>query len=382
VTAKSETPTPAVYWLARLRAGAGDADKAIIRATWPDAPVDDLDALQGWLADNPQVAQAVAKVDPEAPPPGGPPLDLLTADALLTTDWPEPVWAIPGILPSGLTILAGKPKVGKSWLALQIAQSVAAGGFVLGEHVERGPVLYLALEDTPRRLKDRMLKQNWPVGLDADFMTLGKFAQQVGDLRNGGGEVLARQIESRGYRLVVIDTLSRSVYGDQNDVAKMTLALTPIQEIAMSLNTAAVMVDHHSKGFGANPDAVADILGSTAKGAMADCILGLYRERGKAGARLAVTGRDVEERTLSLTWDGLTGCWQSEGDADELALTERRQEILDALAGLGRASLKEVAEVIEQPRSHTHTRLQDLFNADLVVRVEQGKRVYYELPSP
>ena len=179
-----------------------------------------------------------------------------------------------------------------------------------------------------------MKKQNWPIGLPADFMPLGQFAEQVGDLRNGGGERLARQIEARGYRLVVIDTLSRSVYGDQNDVESMTLALTPIQEMAQALNTAVVMVDHHSKGFGTNPDAVADILGSTAKGAMADCVLGLYRERGKAGAKLAVTGRDVEERTLALTWDHITGCWQLEGDADELELTERRQEILNALTGL------------------------------------------------
>lgn len=77
------------------------------------------------------------------------PLNLLTADQILTTQWPEPVWAIPHMLPAGLTILAGRSKIGKSWLALQIAQAVAAGSTVLDRQVQKGPVLYLALEDSP-----------------------------------------------------------------------------------------------------------------------------------------------------------------------------------------------------------------------------------------
>jgi len=368
-----------VWHLARwARAGGGTEDRDKAREAWPDLP-DDRSRVTAWLQAHPEVAEAVAKVDPEGPPPDAPPLSLLTADAILTTDWPEPVWAIPGLLPAGLTILAGKPKVGKSWLALQIAQAVAAGGVALGERVEAGPILYLALEDPPRRLKDRMRKQGWPLGLPAEFVPIGEFAKQIGDLKNGGGERLAHQIEARGYRLVVVDTLSRSVYGDQSDVEEMTSALEPLQEMAHALNCAVVMNDHHRKSFGANPDVVADILGSTAKGALADCIWGLYRERGKAGAKLAITGRDVEERTLALTWDGLTGCWQVEGDADEIALTERRQEILDALEALGRAGVIDVARAIEQPKSNTYTRLQDLVNAGLVRRKVEGKRIYYEL---
>lgn len=195
--------------------------------------------------------------------PDAPILSLLTADTILTTEWPEPVWAIPGLLPVGLTILAGRAKLGKSWLALQIAQAVAAGGHALDESVEKGPVLYLALEDNPIRLKTRMKKQGWPAGLDADFMVMGQFVQQIDDLRDGGGERLATQIERAGYRLVVIDTLSRSCYGDQNDVEQMTRALTPIQAMAHAQNCAVLMIDHHRKGFGANPDAVGDILGST-----------------------------------------------------------------------------------------------------------------------
>jgi len=306
---------------------------------------------------------------------------LLSADSVLSTDWPEPVWAIPQYLPVGLTILAGKPKVGKSWLSLQIAHAVSAGGRTLGEPVEAGPVLYLALEDTARRLKSRMEKQSWPKGLPVEFMTLGQFCEQVGDLQNGGGVKLADQIELRHYRLVVIDTLSRSVAGDQSDVASMTTALTPLQEMSHEHNTAVLLVDHHRKGGLSDPDAVSDILGSTAKGAMADSIWGLYRERGKLGAKLAITGRDVEEHTLALTIDWQLGCWQCDGDADQLEVAERHSDILAFLED-GKAGVSAIAEAVDRNKGGVHKDIQDLVNNGTVKRTGSGRgKVKYELTS-
>jgi len=322
--------------------------------------------------------KAAQRVRPEAR------LSILSANDILTTDWPEPVWVIPNLLPAGLAILAGKAKVGKSWLALQIAQAVAAGGMALGECVQQGSTLYLALEDPPARLKKRMTTQNWPSLLPADFMPLGKFVDGIGDLRNGGGERLARQIELRSYRLVVIDTLSRALSGDQSDVAEMTVALTPLQEMAHTLNCTVLMIDHHRKGFfGTEADAINDILGSTAKGAMADCVWGLYRERGKKGAKLVITGRDIVERELAVTVDWTTGCWQVEGDVGELELTARRQEILDALDELGPSTLTAITKAIDQPKSNTHGRLQDLTGAGRVrrYRSEDGKILYEARPN-
>ena len=77
---------------------------------------------------------------------------VITAAALWDMKHNPTRWAVPGILPEGVCILAGKPKVGKSWLALDLALSVGAGRVVLAMiPVEPGPVLYLALEDTARR---------------------------------------------------------------------------------------------------------------------------------------------------------------------------------------------------------------------------------------
>ena len=66
-----------------------------------------------------------------------------TAAELIAETFPDPVWAVPGVLCEGLNLLAGAPKVGKSWFALD---------------VEQGDALYLALEDPPRRMQDRLGK--------------------------------------------------------------------------------------------------------------------------------------------------------------------------------------------------------------------------------
>src|SRR2546430_3880493 len=77
-------------------------------------------------------------------------------------------YVVPGIIVEGLTLFAGKPKIGKSWLLLHAAIAVARGGFTLGDvHCQEGDVLYCALEDNKRRLQSRMTKllgtsTTWP----------------------------------------------------------------------------------------------------------------------------------------------------------------------------------------------------------------------------
>jgi hypothetical protein len=82
----------------------------------------------------------------------------ITAADLLALELPPTKWVIPGLVPEGLMILAGRPKVGKSWLAMNLPLAVAGSGPALGkiELVDTGGCLYLALEDAPERLKSRI----------------------------------------------------------------------------------------------------------------------------------------------------------------------------------------------------------------------------------
>jgi hypothetical protein len=92
-----------------------------------------------------------------------------TAAELQHKTFPPARYCVPDLIPEGLTIIAGKPKIGKSWLALDICIAIAAGRYCLGERKPAsGDVLYAAMEDNPRRIQRRMdkllstFKEQWP----------------------------------------------------------------------------------------------------------------------------------------------------------------------------------------------------------------------------
>lgn len=80
----------------------------------------------------------------------------ITAAELQQLRLPQIKWIVPDLLPAGLTILAGSPKSGKSWLALDLALSVASGAEVLDQVTRAGSVIYYALEDSPSRVQARI----------------------------------------------------------------------------------------------------------------------------------------------------------------------------------------------------------------------------------
>ena len=310
---------------------------------------------------------------------------LMTARDVMRTEWPEPVWIVPELLPSGMGFLHGKPKSGKSWLMLQVACAKATGGRVFDKIIAPGPVLYFALEDHPRRLKSRAAKQLWPADTAIDFVLFETFMQEFGQLNEGGADRIAYLIDQRGYQLVVIDTFSKAIgmhlkASDSNDAGAITKALAGLQSVALGRNACVMFIDHQSKSTNQeNGDAIGDVYGSVAKAGVADVMWGLYRERGKMGATLNVTGRDIDEATLLLTFDKEYGIWNFEGDGAGLRMTQRRQEILDALGTLKKAMLQTVADYVKQPKSHTHDRIMDLVNSGLVRRIDEGANVWFEL---
>jgi RecA-family ATPase len=121
----------------------------------------------------------------------------------------EPIaWLVPQLIPEGVTILAGRPKVGKSWLALDIALAKAGGRYVMGNlHLIEGDVLYAALEDNPRRLRARIERvltqqeQTWPARLTLATQWRRLDAGGVADAKEWAASV-------KEPRLIIFDTLA------------------------------------------------------------------------------------------------------------------------------------------------------------------------------
>ena len=270
-----------------------------------------------------------------------------TAEELMAKVFPEPRWIVPGVLPEGATILAGSPKTGKSWMVLAMGVAVASGGTALnGKPVEQGSVLYLALEDNPRRLK-RRLEKVLAGGKPPAALVLANRWPRLGE---GGVEAIEAWLVSHpDARLVIIDTLQkiRPKGSSRSNVYEVDYeAVEPLLTLAARHNVAVLVVHHLRKNSADDP--LDEVSGSHGLTGGVDGVLVLKRERGRADAFLYVTGRDIEEeKELALSWDSTTATWKIAGDAEEYRTSKERQEIVDSLRSQGKpAGPKEVSEAL------------------------------------
>ncbi len=311
---------------------------------------------------------------------GGPPKRRTrwTAEELLATEFPDPISLIVGFLVVGLSYLAGRPKLGKSWMALQLAIAVATGGKFLGVDAERAKVLYLALEDNARRIKNRARLQGMPPSADITFETDWE------PFGAGGLAKLMHTVQAEGYRLIIIDTLSRALAGmDQMDGEAMGSILGSLQRFAVENNISILLVDHHRKaGAETVQDLVDSVSGATAKTAVADAVWGLFRARGQREATLKITGRDLEDREVVVNFDQTTACWQLVGDAAQVRQDTMQGSILHAMAENfdGDATVSDLAGFLERKKQQVSREVAELCAKGMLVRGDKkGREVPYSL---
>jgi hypothetical protein len=305
-----------------------------------------------------------------APPASQP--AIFSLQDLLSWKVPPIRWAIPAILPEGLTLLAGKPRLGKSWLALSLALTIAAGGMALGtQPVTKGDVLYLALEENARHLQARARQllaslTGVPSGMECalDWPRLGE----------GGLTSLEDYLQAHpNTRLVVIDTWARlappsgrrrcSHYeGDDK-------ALMPLKRLADIYHVSILVVQHLRKTT--SRDVLEELTGSIGMTGAVDGTLILKRERGQMEGSLFVTGRAIEhEHQLALSFDAATALWTLVGNAEEVGGSRARQEILELLGEQGPEGMspREVAEALQKNYHTTRSLLRKMEDTGQVRR--------------
>lgn len=304
---------------------------------------------------------------------------VISASDLVTKVFPEPRWAVPGLIPEGATLLVGAPKRGKSWLLLGLGIAVAAGGRAIGKlPVQGGDVLLLCLEDSQRRLQERLWRT-----LDGEAAPSRLYLGTAWPLLSQGGDqqLAAWLTEHPDTRLVGIDVLARlrPPTRDKGDLYQKDYdTMAAFKQVADAYGVALVVV-HHSRKADAD-DPLDTISGTAGLAAAADTALILKREKGKAEASLYVRGRDVAEADYTLGFDPVTCRWSLLGDADVAGLSVGRAEIVSALAGRGPMTPKMVADVLgvdAAARANIRQTMLRMANAEQLV-VRDG---WYDVPD-
>ena len=235
---------------------------------------------------------------------------------------------IEGLLTAGTYILAGAPKLGKSFLVMQLAWHVSTGEAIWNMPVKQGSVLYLALEDDMRRLQDRLYRM---FGAEAtDKLHFSVYSQSIG---NGLIPQLQHFIEEQpDTRLIIIDTLQkvREVTKEQYSYAGDYAAIAELKKIS-DKHAVCILLVHHTRKQQAD-DGFDMISGTSGLMGAADGALLLRKERRTANtASLEISGRDQQDQKLYLKRNEESLCWELESMETEV-WKEAPEPILERLA--------------------------------------------------
>jgi RecA-family ATPase len=249
---------------------------------------------------------------------------------------------LPGYIPEGVTLFVGKPKIGKSWMLLDVCLASAADRFALGSvKPAQGDVLYLALEDSRRRLKDR-LEKICPQGSVPGRLWFVTEWRRAG---SGGVEDIAEWCDSvSNPLLVIVDTLERFRPATRpgslqysNDYA----AISALQTLAHDRQLAIVIVHHVRKMEADDPFDM--VSGTNGLAGAADTILVLKRQAGNT--TLYARGRDIDEKATACEFNKSSCRWTLLGEAERIRSSAEREAVLEAISGSGAEGMS-IAEIL------------------------------------
>ena len=221
-----------------------------------------------------------------------------SCEEIMTTLYKPTVSAVEGLISQGLYILAGSPKVGKSWLALELCLAISKGEKLLERPTRQGTALYFCLEDSWQRIQSRLYELT---DEPSEKLFFSLKADTIGD---GLCEQISKfKSELDDLRLVVIDTLQMVRSDSDSSYGSDYAELIPLKSLAEQLDISIVLV--HNLRKAADSDPFNMILGSTGLNGCVDGLLVLKKDKRCGGqAVLYATGRDIEDCELTLNRDG------------------------------------------------------------------------------
>jgi RecA-family ATPase len=241
-------------------------------------------------------------------------------------------WIIPNFLPEGLTILAGRPKIGKSWLALNLSLAIARGGKALSYfNCNKHSIFYIPYEDNIRRLRDRM---NNILSFEADRVAPSNLHYpqdlEFPKLNDGGLNQIKKIITDNKYiKVIIVDTFGSAI-SQKKSIAHNSFLddynlASDIQKLAIGNQICIILLHHTRKATSEN--IYDEISGTTGLTAAPDTLIVLKKE--SKSFTMHVTGRDVPDNEYTLKFNQESFNFSVEGLKEEIQMSEQRKEILD-----------------------------------------------------
>ncbi|MBR1811732.1 MAG: AAA family ATPase [Clostridia bacterium] len=237
-------------------------------------------------------------------------LAVIDGETLMDMRLPPTKFCVDTVLPQGISILGGAPKIGKSWLVLDLCVRIAKGEPLWGLPTHKGTTLYLCLEDPLRRTQERLNC------ITDDVPPNAFFATAAGTLADGLCEQIKNFVaEHPDTVFVAIDTFqivrkSSTDMTYSNDYEEIRI----LKQLADELGIALLLVHHLRKQGDSDP--LNKLSGTTGISGAVDAIFVLDQsKRNATGATLICTGRDIEYRELELNLDKQTCVWELISDS-------------------------------------------------------------------
>ena len=226
-----------------------------------------------------------------------------SCEEIMTTVYKPIEFVVDNLLAQGLYILAGAPKVGKSWLALDMCLSIAKGEKVLGQQTTQGTALYLCLEDSYVRIQNRLYEIT---DVPAERLHFVIMSESIG---NGLEEEIENfKNEHYDLKVVFIDTLQKVRNESESGYGTDYKELSVMKALADKLEITIVVVHHTRKCADSDPFNM--ISGSTGLSGCVDGSMVLIEsKRGSRTAKLHCVGRDIENAEINLQFDSDLKKW-------------------------------------------------------------------------
>ncbi len=269
--------------------------------------------------------------------------DVVTAAELHHETFAPLVQFVHGLVTEGFGIIAGPPKLGKSWWTLNLALAIADGGVAFGKvPVQRRDVLLLALEDSQRRLQGR-IRAIWGEGIPPHRLHI------LTEIAPGFLiATITAWLQGHPTGLVILDTLGRARQqrnrGDDAYLADYQAGVA-LKNTVDAFPGSALLGVHHTRKASSD-DFVDDLSGTLGLAGSADYVLVLRRQRNSNEGTLQVTGRDAPEGEYAFTV--AEGAWTLSGNglAEAAAEAQNRR----ATRNLGDRALEALEFVKKHPK--------------------------------